>query len=234
MPNNLLHPLPQKSNISRSGFTLIELLMVFAVIAILAAITFGISNGVRNAQNRAKVKVELAAISQALEQYKARYGDYPRHDSDSGDYPQSQMDFNESEIEVDVTSVMMLYALTGRLKFDPQKVLDQVFKVDDSLDDDEVVKAPKFLDITKFNFSVDGSGNPGALLDPWGNPYIYWYKWEKTSDKWDFFGYHLYSTGSKGEEANDAIKEKINETSGVFESNFREVADAEGIIFSGE
>jgi hypothetical protein len=165
---------------------------------------------------------------------KARYGDYPWHDSNSGDYPTTQVDPNGQQVEVDVTSVMLLYALTGRLKLDPQATEGPVFQVSDSLEDDKVKHAPKFIDISKFTYSVDNGDNPGALLDPWGNPYIYWYKWEDTPTKWDVFGYHLYSTGPDGEVANDAIKEKIDETTGVFNKDFRQIADSEGIIFSGE
>ena len=62
---------------ARRGFTLIELLMVFAVIAILAAITFGISSGVRNTQGKAKAKGELAMISQALDSFKMTHADFP-------------------------------------------------------------------------------------------------------------------------------------------------------------
>ena len=95
----------KKSQLARRrGFTLIELLMVIAVILILASITFGISRGVQNAQARAKAKAELATISQALEQFKSRYGDYPWHDSDEGSYPSSSGE---------VTNGMLLYALTG-------------------------------------------------------------------------------------------------------------------------
>lgn len=52
----------------------------------------------------------------------------------------------------------------------------------------------------------------------------------------DVFGYHLYSTGpadaEEAKEANDAIKGKITESTGVLDNDFREVADAEGIIFA--
>lgn len=231
-----LYTMLPKIKTSRSGFTLIELLMVFAVIAILAAITFGLSGGVRNAQNRSKVKVELAAITQALEEYKARYGDYPWHDSDSGSYPTAQQDPDGSDVEVDATSVMLLYALTGRMKYAPQAA-DPVYKVDDSLDDEVVKKAPKLLELAKFTYTVDSSGNPGALLDPWGNPYIYWYKSEsaeKNGPTWEFFGYHLFSTGPDGPEAKDAIEGKITGSTGIFDTDYRQVVDAAGIIFAGE
>ena len=129
---------------------------------------------------------------------------------------------------------MLLYALTGRLKYDPQRDSDQVYKVADRLDDANVERSPKFIDLDKFEYA-GSDDEPEALLDPWGNPYIYWYKWENTPGEWDVFGYHLYSTGPNGTAANDALKDVIPDIEeGVLGDDFREVADAEGIIFAGE
>ena len=73
------------------------------------------------------------------------------------------------------------------------------------------------------------------ILDPWGNPYKYWYKWDNNTAEWDIFGYHLYSTGPNGASAHTALKgEMESETSGVLKPGFRDVANAEGIIFAGE
>ena len=203
------------------GFTLIELLMVMAIIAILASITFGIFNGVKNAQARAKAKSELAVLSQAIEQFKSRYGDYPWLDSSGS-----------------TTNQMLLFALTGRMTMQVDSNGKMV--VDAPTSDQKnssVLKRPKFIDDTKFNTEKDSNGNSLELLDPWGNPYIYKYKSvdaEKTGPVWDVFGFHLYSTGPKGEDANAAIKDKINPTTGVISVDFRAVADAQGIIFAGE
>ena len=221
---------PAQKRPTNSGFTLIELLMVIAVIMVLAGITFGISRGVQNAQARALAKAELSVIAQALEGFKLRYGDYPWHDSDDGDYPDDD--------EIDVASTMLLYALTGRLSMDPERQPDGSTKlivslVHDDLDNVNVKNRPKFIDITKF-LVFQKSGKDLALLDPWGNPYIYWYKLEdaeNNSPTWELFGFHLYSTGAKGDAA---IKTKINATTGVMDADFRDVANAEGIIFSGE
>jgi len=222
-PNSTSRVADQKLRFDRSrrGFTLIELLMVIAIIGVLAAITFGISTGVRNTQARAKAKAELAVISQAIEQFKARYGDYPWHDSGGSN-----------------TNQMLLFALTGRMTMgtdtNGNMVVDATEVDQDSV---EVLKRPKFLDDTKFSTTEDNSGNTLEVLDPWGNPYIYWYKWEEIENAnptWDVFGFHLYSTGPNGEAANDAIKDKIDEPSGVIENDFRAVADEQGIIFAGE
>jgi prepilin-type N-terminal cleavage/methylation domain-containing protein len=211
---------------SNSGFTLIELLMVIAVIMILAGITFGISRGVQNAQARAQAKAELATLSQAIEQFKLRYGDYPWHDSDDSEYPSTSGE---------VTNTMLVYALTGRLEMVPKTTGSgvDVQKVADSLDAPEVEKKPKFIDVTKFSTSGTDA-IPEAFLDPWGNPYIYWYKWEKSSGDWEVFGYHLYSTGPNGSAANAAIKGSINAKTGALTAGYRDVANENGIIFSGE
>jgi prepilin-type N-terminal cleavage/methylation domain-containing protein len=202
----------------QQGFTLIELLMVIAVILILAGITFGISRGVQNAQARTKAKAELAVISQAIEQFKSRYGDYPWH-------KQGELDTNKT----------LLFALTGRMVLaDPSPTDDTTeIKAIEITDEAQIDKNPKFLDDSKFSTKKIGQSSTN-LLDPWGEPYIYWYKWDNEPNDWDVFGFHLYSTGPKGSSANDAIKTKINISSGVFDDDFRDVANAEGIIFAGE
>ena len=202
----------------QQGFTLIELLMVIAVIMILAGITFGISRGVQNAQARAKTKAELATISLAIEQVKSRYGDYPWH-------KQGEVDTNKT----------LLFALTGRLVLgdpDPEDSTNEtkalIIDIQSKIDAN-----PKFLDDSKFSTTKTGQLTTN-LLDPWGNPYVYRYKGDNSPDDWDVFGYHLYSTGPKGNPANTAIKAKINNSSGVLDDDFRDVANAEGIIFAGE
>ncbi len=216
----MLHNPPHLYSLSKrqQGFTLIELLMVIAVILILAGITFGISRGVQNAQARTKVKAELATISLAIEQFKSRYGDYPWHSAD----------------EVD-TNKTLLFALTGRLVLGDPDPGDSTNEIKALIIDtqNQIDANPKFLDDTKLSTSSI-NGETTNLLDPWGNPYIYWYKRDDSPDAWDVFGYHLYSTGPKGSSANTAIKAKINNSSGVIDDDFRDVANAEGIIFAGE
>jgi prepilin-type N-terminal cleavage/methylation domain-containing protein len=214
-------PIKSSSASRRDGFTLIELLMVVTVILILASITFGISRGVQNAQARAKARAELATISQALEQFKSRYGDYPWHQSGGGD----ATDNNK----------MLLYALTGRMILadpNPNDATNEIEAIEIT-DQEQIERNPKFLDDTKFSTTSTGRRTQN-LLDPWGNPYIYWYKWDENPEDWEVFGYHLYSTGPNGQAANAAIKERIDESSGVIQTDFREVADQEGIIFAGE
>ena len=219
----MLYTFPHRHSLSKrqQGFTLIELLMVITVILILAGITFGISRGVQNAQARTKAKAELATISQAIEQFKSRYGDYPWHQGGGGD----STDNNK----------MLLYALTGRMVLADPSPTDNTTEIEaiEITDEAQIDKNPKFLDDSKFSTTKTGQLTTN-LLDPWGNPYVYRYKGDNSPDDWDVFGYHLYSTGPKGNPANTAIRAKINNSSGVLDDDFRDVANAEGIIFAGE
>ena len=68
----------------RTGFTLVELLVVIAIIAILAAlITPAIWRAMTTA-SKARIKLEVGSISQALEQYKNEMGEYPPDFSEIG------------------------------------------------------------------------------------------------------------------------------------------------------
>ena len=169
-----------------SGFTLIEILLVIAVIAILASITFGVSRGIQSAQNRARAKAELAVLSQSIEQFKLRKGDFPWTDG-GGDPGET-----------------LLQALLGWKEF--RRAGDEA-----SFDDIGTVPAggPKaFIDTAQFKagdpgdlsqeLPADNETRPAGLvfLDPWDNPYIYEYK---DSEAWENFGYVLYSAGPDGE-----------------------------------
>lgn len=60
------------------GFTLIELLVVITVIAILAGLVLNTAGYMQKKGARSRAEAEIAALSAALESYKAEYGDYPQ------------------------------------------------------------------------------------------------------------------------------------------------------------
>jgi len=62
---------------STRGFTLIELLVVITVIAILAGLVLQTAGYVQKKGARSRAEAEIAALSAALESYKADMGDYP-------------------------------------------------------------------------------------------------------------------------------------------------------------
>ena len=59
------------------GFTLIELLIVMAIIIVLAGLILATANYVQKKGYRSRAEAEIAAISAALENYKADNGMYP-------------------------------------------------------------------------------------------------------------------------------------------------------------
>jgi type II secretory pathway pseudopilin PulG len=61
-----------------SAFTLIELIVVVAIIIVLAGLILGTSTYVQMKGKRSRAEVEIAAMSAALESYKADNGIYPR------------------------------------------------------------------------------------------------------------------------------------------------------------
>jgi general secretion pathway protein G len=62
------------------GFTILELLVVLTIIIVLAGLILGTSGYVQNKGARSRAEVEIAAISAALENYKADHGVYPSND----------------------------------------------------------------------------------------------------------------------------------------------------------
>ena len=81
----ILHPssFPQ-------AFTLIELLVVIAIIAILAGLILSTAGYVQKKGATSRAEAEIAALSAALESYKADNGDYPS----STDYPNANVATN--------------------------------------------------------------------------------------------------------------------------------------------
>ncbi|HAV12119.1 MAG TPA: hypothetical protein DCX06_01305, partial [Opitutae bacterium] len=191
------------------GFTLIELLMVIAVILILAGITFGISRGVQNAQARAKAKAELAVISQALETFKSKYGDYPW--------------VGTSDVEDDGSrkggAHGLMKTLVGWQAVDGTQSggtnsLGQTFTKGESMLD--VSRLSLSLDWPASSIEASPSGNT-YFIDPWGNPYVYIYK-DPTQHTlgtpggpWSRFGYILFSMGSDGEASTTGLDEATGE-----------------------
>ncbi|MGC6455392.1 MAG: prepilin-type N-terminal cleavage/methylation domain-containing protein [Coraliomargaritaceae bacterium] len=175
----------RNSRRSRRGFTLIEILLVIAVIGILASITFGVSNGIRGAQNRARAKSELAVLAQSIEQFKLRKGDYPW--TQGGE----------------VAEETLLKALLGWKEFERSGADTDFEDITDVPSD-----GPKsFIDTAQFLVSsvdnpdrdlpTENTARPDGLvfMDPWGEPYVYKYK---DTDSWENFGFVLYSKGPDG------------------------------------
>ncbi len=62
---------------STLGFTVVELLVVMSIILVLAGLILATSSYVHNKGARSRAEAEIAAMSAALENYKADNGIYP-------------------------------------------------------------------------------------------------------------------------------------------------------------
>src|SRR6266481_6901287 len=100
---------------AEGAVTIIELLVVIIIILILAGLVLSISSYVQNKGARARAETEIAAISAALEGYKADNGIYPR------DNPGNQYTDNlNAKVDVDPTqsnyknaSLYLFFQLSG-------------------------------------------------------------------------------------------------------------------------
>jgi prepilin-type N-terminal cleavage/methylation domain-containing protein len=69
---------------AQRGVTIIELIIVIMIILILAGLVLSVSSYVQNKGARARAETEVAAMSAALESYKADNGIYPRDNPTNG------------------------------------------------------------------------------------------------------------------------------------------------------
>ncbi|MDO5580799.1 MAG: type II secretion system protein [Planctomycetia bacterium] len=72
----------KKTELAKQGFTLVELLVVIMIIAVLSGITVTVFRQAKETVKSSLVAADLTQISIALDQYKARYGEYPPDFSD--------------------------------------------------------------------------------------------------------------------------------------------------------
>lgn len=78
--------------LQRSAFTILELLTVMSIILVLAGLILATSGYVAKKGARSRTEVEIAAISAALENYKADYGVYPTTSNTDSLKPNSEND----------------------------------------------------------------------------------------------------------------------------------------------
>ncbi len=204
----------------RSAFTLIELLTVVAVIAILAGIAFGVLRGVGQQAKVNRATAELASLTTSLEAYKKYFGDYPRVTTATESQPfKINLNSNRFDPTLDDRAYAFFQSMTGRLS--PQVFNGGVVQRQIDKDGTMVNKYVRsFIDINLYTLerlSQDddrpkgelatpvASSSPtqadpayyNAILDPWGNRYLYHYKDRAPANavKWKQSGYVLFSAG---------------------------------------
>ena len=182
---------------NKAAFTLIELLMGIAILGVLAAITFGVFQGVKDSQNRARAKAELSVLSQALERFKSKYGDYPW--TAVGSDP-SNFDPADQMMVAKNNSARLLNALMGWGRFD---ITWRLSDFDPDMEGVALIDVSKFT-VRKIDSDLDYVDYPLirhefhlviTLSIRWEIPtFIYMERLE--SFTLDNFSYILYSKGN--------------------------------------
>jgi len=192
------------------AFTLIEVLTVVAVVAILSTLTLGLVRGVKQRTLTARAKAELTHLSQSLEEFKRRYGDYPAT---------GPSDANDQRVTFNANGV----SPGPGLNTTPARLFNSLIGVYGPAGFNTRLNGPVMVEVTNLTLEIPFStptsptnnnratfavatGTPPAkiaqnnsFLDPWGNRYLYFYKTTVDSTLWKADGtYVLYSTGPDG------------------------------------
>ncbi len=175
--------------------------MVMAVMAILFSLSFATVRGAKQRGAIGKARAELATLTQALEDYRRHYGDYPQ----TGNAPQATP-VASAVIGSVQAQALLLNALIG--VYGPSNFSTRI-------------NGPVLIQISKFTLEVSlttaktltfavpqgtppaKQAEPNCLLDPWGNRYMYYYKaapvpGRPPQNQWRAPAYVLYSVGPDG------------------------------------
>ncbi len=183
------------------------------LLAILIGIAIGGIGSVKQQANISRARSELALIAQALEEYKKFYGDYPQTGPSIGGSQKVTLNAQGISVGPGTTSVSarLLNALIG--VYAPTNFTTRL-------------NGPTFIDVGKLQLEIPFStsalttsnlmttfavptGSPpakpvvnNALIDPWGNRYLYFYKSVPVAGRpapaWNAPSYILYSAGPDG------------------------------------
>jgi prepilin-type N-terminal cleavage/methylation domain-containing protein len=170
-----------------NAFTLIELIVVVGIIAILSALILSTVGYARKKAGRARAETEIAAISAALENYKADNGVYVRDPiantatdkvnakTDGNPIP-SPTPANPSGATYPQSSLVLYRALSGDRNLDRAvTTADQNFNIDGTSLSPPLTQLPQSYYTFKPNMlsPAGGTGTVTAIADPFGNSYAY-------------------------------------------------------------
>lgn len=158
-----LNGLPRRSHSAfrtECAVTIIEMLVVIMIIFILAALVLAASSYVQNKGARARAETEIAAMSAALESYKADNGTYPT-DSSTTEILQANADPQGGNPANFVGASQFLYKkLSGDFDGNPT--------TSDSTNDTK-----NYLSFKPTMLSPNPAGPNTCIRDPFGNAYGY-------------------------------------------------------------
>jgi type II secretory pathway pseudopilin PulG len=171
----------RRDSVEATAFTLIELLVVIAIIIILAGLILATAGYVQKKGIRARAETEIAALSAALESYKADNGIYPRDPT-----PNTATDMLDARTMgdpatanvtvYDAASLVLYRALSGDRNLDRTvSVADESLDIDGSTLSSPLTQLPRSYFALKPNqlSPIDQTLNVTFIQDPFGNSYGY-------------------------------------------------------------
>jgi type II secretory pathway pseudopilin PulG len=171
-----------------TAFTLIELVLVVGIITLLGALVLSTVGYARKKGARARAETEIAAMSAALENYKADNGIYPRDPTantatdkvnakaDGNPMPSPTPPGNPSGATYPQASLVLYRALSGDRNLDRVvTTADENFNVDGTSLSPPLTQLPQSYFTFKLNMlsPAGGVGTVTAIVDPFGNSYGY-------------------------------------------------------------
>jgi type II secretory pathway pseudopilin PulG len=142
-----------------ASFTIIELLVVITIIIILAGLILSTASYVQKKGARSRAEAEIAAMSAALESYKADNGIYPQNSDTNALDPTTDLNPNATPIPNKYTNASLyLYE-----------------QISGDTNADRIVDAAKSYFVFKPNQlnPIDQTQSVISLRDPFGNSYGY-------------------------------------------------------------
>ena len=181
--------------------TIVELLVVIMIILILAGLILSISSYVQNKGARARAETEIAAMSTALESYKADNGIYPRISAtDSLDARTMKDPANANAAQYQSANLVLYRVLSGDRNLDRVvNAADETLEIDGSSLATPLTQPPK----SYFGFTAnqlapkDQSQNVQYIRDPFGNAYGYSTAYQNSSGTGYNPTFDLWSTAGK-------------------------------------
>src|ERR1041385_505217 len=164
----------------RRGFTIVEVLVVMAIILVLAGLVLATSSYVHNKGARSRAEAEIAAMSAALENYKADNGVYPRdptlNTATDKLNARTMGNPNSGSQPFKNASLVLYRSLSGDRNLDRTvTVLDENYNIDGSALSPPLTQPPPSYFSFKPNqlSPSDQSQSVQFIRDPFGNSYGY-------------------------------------------------------------
>ena len=183
---------------AKGAFTLIELVIVMAIILVLAGLILATSNYVQKKGYRSRAEAEIAAISAALENYKADNGVYPRGKSVAT--PQSGTPtYSVAATGTDDLNARSDLTPTNSKYQDASRYLYEQLSGDFNLDLSPDAGNKSYMPFKESNLALikDASGKTVGLSyvkDPFGNSYGYSTAYQSNSSNGYNPTFDLWST----------------------------------------